>query len=284
MIRLAKPVCVAMLLSACASSPPPPSSPLRTQALAAAEAGSKRFTNRHYSGAARAFEEAARIYDVIDESEAEASALRNQAEALRHLGDLDAAIAIFERARTLDRIDGRSDGEARDLAGLARCYGARDELERAIQSSEQALDLVTDSETLRASLEVDLAVYLLARGDASDQARVIELLNTAAERATAAGRPQTVAAAHLHMGRARRLLGSPDLAEKSLWQALSEFRTLDDPEGLAHTHEQLGRLLEQLGQPTAALRHLEQARRGYEFLDARAALTNLENYLAGLDD
>jgi tetratricopeptide (TPR) repeat protein len=257
---------------------------LRTQALAAAEAGSKRFTNRHYSGAARSFGEAARIYDVIDESEAEAAALRNQAEALRHLGDLDAAIAVFERALTLDRIDGRSNGQARDLAGLARCYSARDELERAIQSSEQALGLVTDSEALRASLEVDLAVYLLARGDTNDRERIINLLATATQRAAAAGNPETVAAAHLHMGRAQLLYGSPDLAEAPLQQALFEFRALDDPEGLARTHEQLGRLFDELGDTTTALRHLEQARRGYEFLDDQAALANLDEFLAGMGD
>jgi tetratricopeptide (TPR) repeat protein len=282
--RVATLVSVAVLLLACASSPPPPSSTLRSQALAAAEAGSKRFTNRHYAGAARSFGEAARIYDVIDDPEAQAAALRNQAEALRHLDDLDAATTSYERALTLDRIDGRRNGQARDLAGLARCFGARHELERAVRTSEQALRLVMDSEALRASLEVDLAVYLLARAHASDQARVVELLAAAAERATVAGEPRTLAAAHLHMGRARRLFGSPDLADAPLRQALSEFRALADPEGLARTHEQLGRLFEELGEPTAALRHLGQARRGYEFLDDRAALAKLDKFLAGIGE
>ena len=282
-MRGAALACIGAMLLACASSPPP-ASLLRTEAQAAVEAGSKRLTGRQFAAAARFFGQAAQIYGAIDDPTAKAAALRNQAEALRRIGDLGAATAGFERALAIDRLGERTDGQARDLAGLARCSSARGKVDHAIQQSEQALGLVSGSEALRASLEIDLAVYLLARGNSSDQGRVVELLTSAADRAAAKGEPRTGAAAHLHMGRARRFFGSPDLAEEPLRLALSEFRALDDPEGLARTHEELGRLLNARNLREAAKRHLEQARRGYEFLDDKAALAHLDEFLVEMRD
>jgi tetratricopeptide (TPR) repeat protein len=174
-MRVAVLVCIGALLLACAAAPPPVSQ-FRTEALAAAEAGSKRFADRHFAAAARSFGEAARIYGAIDDFAAQTAALRNQAEALRRDGDLDAATAGFQRALAIDRLGERNDDQARDLAGLARCASARGEVDRAIRQSEQALGLVSGSEALRASLEIDLAVYLLVRGNSTDQGRIVELL------------------------------------------------------------------------------------------------------------
>jgi tetratricopeptide (TPR) repeat protein len=283
-MRGAALACVGALLVACASSSPPPVSPLRTEALAAAEAGSRRLTGRHFAAAADSFGQAAQIYGVIDDPTAEAAALRNQAEALRRLGDLGAATAGFERALAIDRLGKRTDGQARDFAGLARCSSARGEVDCAIRQSEQALGLVSGAEALRASLEIDLAVYLLARGNSTDQGRIIGLLTSAGDRAAAEGEARTEATAHLHMGRAQRFFGSPELAEEPLRLALSEFQRLDDPEGLARTHEALGRLLNARNQPEAAKRHLEQARRGYEFLNDQAALAHLDELLVEMRD
>lgn len=283
-MRGAALACVGVVLLASCASSPPPASPLRTEALAAAEAGSKRFTDRYFAAAARSFGRAAQIYGALDDPIAEATALRNQAEALRRAGDLSAATAAFERALAIDRLGGQTDGQARDLAGLARCASARGEVDRAIQHAEQALGFVTGSETLRASLEIDLAVYLLARGSSTDQERIVELLTSAGQRAAAGELPRIQAAAHLHMGRTQRFFGSPDLAEEALSLALSEFRALDDPEGLARTHEELGRLLNARNQPEAAKRHLKQARRGYEFLEDEAALANLDEFLVEIRD
>jgi len=275
MMRSVALACATAMLLACASSPPPVSQ-LRTEARAAAEAGSTRLGSRHYAAAARSFGKAAQIYGAIDDPIAETAALRNQAEALRRNGDLDAATAGFERALTSDRLGKRTDGQARDLAGLARCSSGRGELERAIRRSEEALGLVSGAEALRASLEIDLAVYLIARGNPTDQGRVVALLTSAADRAAEHGEPRTLAAAHLVLGRAQRLFGPPGLAEDSLRLALSEFQALDDPEGVARTHEELGLLLVALNRPEAAGRHLEQARRGYEYLDDEAALAHLD--------
>lgn len=275
--------CASAMLLACAS-PPQPVSKLRTEAQAAAQAGSTRLANRHFAAAARSYAKAAQIYGAIDDPEVQATALRNEAEALRRAGDLGAAIAGFERALAVDRVAGRADGQARDFAGLARCSSTRGELDRAIRQSEQALALVPGSGSLHAALEIDLAVYLLARGDSSDQGRIVQLLTSAADHAAAREEPRTLAAAHLVLGRAQRLFGLPDPAEESLRLALLEFRALDDPEGLARTHEELGRLLSARNQYEVAKRHLEQARRGYQFLDDKAALAHLDEFLVEMRD
>jgi len=283
MIRGTVLACVSALLLACAASPPQ-TSRLRSQALAAAEIGSKRLTNRHFEAAAGSFEQAARIYAAIDDPAAEATALRNQAEALRRAGDLDAATAGFERALIIDRRKQNPAGQSRDLAGLARTSSARGEIEDAIQQAEQALLLVSDSEPLSTVLQIDLAVYLLVRGDSNDQERIIALLTSAGERAAAQGKPRTVATAQLHKGRAYRVFRPLELAEEPLRSALSVFRSLDDPEGIARTHEELGRLLSARNQPEAAQRHFKQARIGYEFLGDQAALAQLNELIVAERD
>jgi tetratricopeptide (TPR) repeat protein len=198
MMRGTAVACGLALLLACASEPPTPTSPLRSEAARAGEAGSQRLAGRHYRAAARSFERAAEIYGALDDPGAEATALRNQAEALRRAGELAEAAAGFERALALDRRGDRPTGRARDLAGLARCHAAQGETARAIQEAEQALALAREAEPLRSSLEIDLASYLVALGGDADRERVVALLTSAAQR----HEPRTRAAAHLHLGSA----------------------------------------------------------------------------------
>jgi tetratricopeptide (TPR) repeat protein len=274
-IRGAALVCGVSLLLACASEPPAPTSPLRGEAARAAETGSRRFAGRHYQAAAGSFARAAELYGVLDDPVAEATALRNQGEALRRAGELADAAARFERALALDRRGDRPTAQARDLTGLARCHAGLGEMERAIQEAERALSLAGGAELLRPSLEIDLATYLLARKDAADRERVIALLRSGA----AGVDPRTRATAHLHLGRAYRRFGSPALAEETLEQALDAFRALDHPEGLARTHEELGFLFRSLGDTEGARGHLEQARRGYDFLGDEAARARVDGQL-----
>jgi tetratricopeptide (TPR) repeat protein len=271
--------CVGAMLLGCASDPPPPSSPLRRDAQAASEAGSTRFAARHFDAASRSFGRAAEIYGALDDPAAEAGALRNQAEALRRAGRPEEARSGFERALGIDRLGGNTDAQARDLAGLARCASAQGDGALAIQQAEQALALASDSGALRSSLEIDLAVYLIARGEPSDRARTVELLTSARDRAAVEGLPRVGAAANLNLGRGQLAFGAPELAGEPLLLALDEFRSLDDPEGLARTNEELGRLSLALHQPEEAQRHLEQARRGYAFLGDDAALARLDELL-----
>ncbi len=265
----------------CVSDPAPaPSSALRRDAAAALESGHRRLAGRHYAAAARSFGRAAEIHGALDEPAAMAAALRNQAEALRLAGQLADATAGFERALALDRDAGREASQARDRAGLARCHADRGDVEQAIREVEQALALAPAADALRTSLELDLAVYLLARGDADDAERIAALLGSARDRATAADEPRSAAAAHLHLGRLRARFDSPDAARQELERALDTFRALDDAEGIARSHEALGHLHAANDQPAAAASHLEQARRGYAFLGDEAALARVDDLLA----
>jgi tetratricopeptide (TPR) repeat protein len=265
------------LVVGCASQPPPPEpSPLRRDAEAAVEAGSTRFGNRHFDASARSFGRAAEIYGALDDAPSEAAALRNQAEALRRAGDVADARNGFERALALDRTGASPAAQARDLAGLARCSSAQGEADRAISEAKQAYALAARDPALRAALEVDLAVYLLARGSAADGERALPLLASAG---APENEPRIRAAAHLTLGRAQRSRGELDSAEAPLRLALDEFRELDDPEGLARTHEELGRLFQARGDAKAARHHLEKARRGYEFLGNEPARESLEDLL-----
>lgn len=265
----------------CASAPPPVApAPLRQEARAALEVGAARFEGRHFAAAARSFGRAAAIFGALDDPASEATALRNQAEALRRDGDLAAAAAGFERALALDAASGRSVAQARDLVGLARVASASGEAERAIGDSERALQLVPDADPFRATVEIDLAVYLLARGAPGDRERVFALLTAAAGRAAARDDPSVHAVTQLQLGRAQRHFGSADLGEAALLRALEVFRALDDPEGVARSHEELGRLMGARAESAAARRHLEQARRGYEFLGDAAALRSVDALLA----
>ncbi len=260
----------------CASELPEPVSALRRDAASAAATGSDRFAGRHYKASAESFGRAAAIYAALDDTYAEAKARRNQAEALRRAGRFEEAAAGFERALVLDREGGWQGEQARDLAGLARCRYALGNTELAIEQAETALTLASGTD---ASVEIDLAVYLIARGDPADEPRVLAMLTSLAERDAEGGEPRTRAAANYHLGRAYRAFGSPERAETSLRLAMDQFRALDDPEGLARTHEELGRLLEERNDVEGARRHFYRARLGYEFLGDESALARVDDLL-----
>ncbi len=281
MTRTSIAVLSALLSLGCASEPPEPVSALRKEATSAAATGGERFTRRHYLASAESFGRAAEIFAALDDTYAEAKARRNRAESLRRAGRFEEAAAGFERALVLDREGGRLSEQARDLAGLARCRYALGDTEAAVEQAEAALALATDGD---ASVEIDLAVYLIARGDPAAEPRVVALLTSVAERAAERDEPRTRAAANYHLGRAYRSFGSPDRAETPLRRALDQFRAIDDPEGLARTHEELGHLLEARNDVEGARRHFQRARLGYEFLGDAPALARVDDLLeAGSD-
>ena len=116
-----------------------------------------------------------------------------------------------------------------------------------------------------ATLQNDLAVLLLERGNPADQSRIIKLL---------AGESP---AARLNLGRAYIQFGQLDLAQKSLEASLAAFRALDDPRGLADAHASLSRLFRARGDAARARFHHEQARQKYAFLKDDAALRRLDS-------
>jgi tetratricopeptide (TPR) repeat protein len=264
------------LLLGCASSSTAPETPLRADAQRALMSARTAGEQRQWSAAARASGSAALTFAAIGENEAEASARRDEAEALRRAGEPAAAEAADQRALALDRHAGRREDEARDLAGLARSAAAQGQLGRAIEAAEEARALATSGTSLAAVLENDIALYLLARGDASDHPRVRELLASALASSEARSDVRGIATNELNLGRLEFASGDPDLAEPLVQCALERFRALEDPDGLAPTQELLSRILFLRGEPEQARFHLAQSRAGFEFLRDRSSLERLD--------
>lgn len=196
---------------------------------------------------------------------------------MRRDGSPDAATAAFEAALALDARRNDPAARALGLAGLARCARDQGRIDDAVAGVERALALPGVDPALRAALESDLALHLLARGVDDDRPRILALLVSSRDRAVATGDARRAAAAHLNLGHAARRFGEPARAEVALREALDGFRALDDPAGLARTHEELAALARDRNQPEAAQHHTERARRGYEFLDSAADLERLRS-------
>lgn len=267
---------VLALALACASAPLPAGSRPRVDAEQALVRARSAATERAWSSAARSFGRAANAFAAIDDAPAEASARRDEAEALRRAGDPVAATAAGRRALELDRRLDRPEDAARDRSGLARSAAARGDLAAAIGEAEEARAGVASGTSLAVVLDEDLALYLLLRGEAGDPARAVDLLTRAREASEALGDARGVATSELQLGRAALAQGDPDAAAAHLDRALDGFRRLEDPEGLAHTHELLSRLHLARGEVAAAQFELEQARAGFTYLDDRAGLARLE--------
>jgi tetratricopeptide (TPR) repeat protein len=259
----------------CASAPV--DSPARAEARQQLASGRSAFEQRRWTTASQAFGRAALIFAALDENSAETAALRDQGESLRRAGDPQAARAVQERALELDRQLGDRQGQAQDLAGLARSQAAQQEVEPSIRTAQDALALAQVGTPLEAVLQNDLALYLLARGDSADPAHALELLTSASASNQARNNALAVASNELNLGRAELASGDSQLAESHLLRALERFQALQDPEGLAQTHETLAQLYLAQRDFEQARFHRDRARSGFEFLEDRGGLRRVEN-------
>ena len=259
----------------CASSLETSVSPVRVAAQRSLETAHTAFEQRAWRAAARSFGRAADAFAALDEISPEASAWRSQAEALRRAGDEEGAERAGARALVLDRQRGVPEDVARDLVGLARAAAARGDAGLAVARAEEALSLAPPASPLATLVQNDLAVYLLARGDAADRTRAASLLGAALAEATARGDAAGIAAAELNLARTALAGGDPDAAAPRLDRALAGYRGLEDPEGIASTHEVLAALARTRGDESLAAFHRGQAWAGFTFLDDRAALARL---------
>lgn len=266
---------LAALALGCASAPEPAPSAVRLAAEASARSARTAFERHQWSAAARSFGRAADAYAALGEIAPEATARRSQAESLRRAGEATAAEQAGAQALAIDRQRGVPEDVARDLAGLARAAAARGDLPLAIGRAEEARALAPEASPLAGLLDNDLAVYLLATGDADDRRRAESLLGAALADAAARGDAAGVAAAELNLGRAALAGGDPDGAAARLARALSGYRDLEDPEGIAAAQEALASLARARGDDALARFHEEQARAGFRYLDDRAALERL---------
>jgi tetratricopeptide (TPR) repeat protein len=268
-------VCAGLWFAASCAATPVDSAPLAEarQQLASGRSASEQ---RQWKAASAAFARAALIFAALDDSSAETAALRDQGEALRRAGELKGAVSVYQRALDLDRRFGEGGAQAQDLGGLARCAAAEQDTPVAIHTAEDALALAGADPPVRAVLENDLALYLLAPGGTSDPARAIELLTAASASNEAQRDAAGLASNELNLGRAEFALGDSTQAESYLQRALAGFRRLQDPAGLAETHEMLARLFLARHQVDQCRFHLEQARAGFAFLEDRDGLRRVE--------
>lgn len=253
------PAC--LLLGACASSKPITVTELRRQAQRTEESARAAYERRNWDAAARGFERTAQTFGAMDDYAAQAAALHNQAQALRRMDRVEPARTAFQQALAINERLGRKSEQAQNLDGIALCLAAGGNLVEAIPTAERALTLAPAD----ATLQNNLAVLLLQRGNTSDQQRILQLLTGDA--------PVT----RLNRGRAYLQFGQIDLAQKELEAAWAAFRTLDNPHGLAETHETLARLFRERSDMARARFHLEQARQKFSFLKDDAALRRLDS-------
>lgn len=255
-------------------------SALRLDAERAVVRGQAALGARRWDAAAASFGRAATAFSALDDAEAEATARVGEATALRRAARLDVALIAAERAVALDAGRGDADAEARDLAALAQVHRARGDVPGAIATAEDARRLVDDGSALAATVENDLAAYLLAHGDPADRTRILALLASAERTNRARGDVRGRAVNQLNAGRAHLAFGEPEQAASPLASALEAFRRLDDPEGLAQTHEALGALAASRGRHDERLAHYRKARDSFAFLGDRAAEERLTRRLA----
>ena len=268
-------VCAGLWLGAGCASAPVESLP-RGEARQALASGRSAYERRQWGAASTAFGRASLIFAALDESSAESAALRDQGEALRRAGDAAGAATAYQRALEIDQRLGEEQAQAWALGGLARCAAAQQQAALAVASAERALALAAPGTPLAASLENDLALYLLERDDVGDPGRAIELLSQASASNEARRDALGLATNELNLGRAELAIGQGGSAEAHLIRALEGFRGLQHPEGLAQTHELLARLSLARQEVEQARVHQAQARAGYTYLDDRGGLRRLE--------
>ena len=269
---------VGALCSGCTSTAPPKEqSRPRIEAERAYENGQAAYKQKQWISAANSFGKAADSFAAMDDYAIEATALHNQAQALRRAGQIEESIASYQKSLALNQRLKRPLEQAQDLTGLAQCYRAQKKFDLAIQNSDDAMKLASSSRTLTSVIQNDLALTLLQRGNKEDQDRIIQLLKSALKTSEAAGSSRARAANYLNLGRAWLQFGQNDSAENSLTKALDAFRAIDDPAGLAQTHEQLAKLYRMSGNAEKAKFHLEHAREKYTFLKDEAGLKRIED-------
>ena len=268
---------VCALCFGCTSTKPAPAPARpRIEAERSYETGRASYQNQNWSAAAASFGKAADSFAAMDDYRAEATARHNEAQALRRAGRIEEAIAAYQKALAINQRLRHALDQAQNLTGLAQCYRAQKKFDLAIQNCEEALKLSSSSRIVTATIQNDLALTLLQRGNKEDEDRVIKLLKSALESSEAVGNSRARAANYLNLGRAYLQFGKNDSAENSLTKALDAFRAIDDPAGLAQTHEQLAKLYRATANADKAKFHLGQAREKYTFLKDEAGLKRLD--------
>ena len=258
----------AALFAGCSTAPAPRVNELLRDKQLAQDNAYAEYSDLNWKGAARNFQRTADILNSLDDYAGEAAARHNQARALQHAGEFDAAIAAYQRALDINRRLNRPADQSHSLAGLAQCHAALGRLPQAIEAAEQALPIAT---TAKLIVQNDLASLLIQRNQAGDLDRARKLLDTAL-----AADPK-LAVTQLNLGRAALVAGQRAEAKTRLTGALEAFRANQDPAGIACAHETLALCCQALCDNEAAKFHREHARQKFTFLKDAAALKRLDS-------
>jgi tetratricopeptide (TPR) repeat protein len=266
--RLPLAIAAIAFLTGCVDKTPAPRvNELLHQKQLAQDSGYVAYKDLDWKAAARNFEKAADILNALDDLAGEAALRHNQARALQHGGQLDAAIVAYERARDLNQRLKLATNVAVNLTGLAQCYQAQGKLEDAIKNATKALPMVpTNAPTIRLIIQNDLASFLIQRNNPGDIAKARELLVATDSKA---------AITQLNLGRAALADGQHAAACDYLKQALKGFCAEENAAGIASTHEQLMRCYEKLGDRENAKFHHDQAFQKYTRLQNAEALKRI---------
>lgn len=270
--RLLFAAALVALLIGCSTTPAKPVNEQLRQKQTAQDTAFAAYQDLNWKAAARNFEKTADISNGFDDHAGEAAARHNQARALQHDGQFEAAIAAYQRALVINRRLKLTTDEALNLAGLAQCHQRQGCLASAIETAEQALPLAAGVPATTLIIQNDLAAVLLERNQPGDAQRAQQLLDAAF-----AADPKA-AITQLNLGRAALTTGQLDAARARLTQALEGFRAEGSPAGIASAHEWLARCCTAAGDRDTARFHHEQARQKYALLKNAAALKRLESF------
>ncbi|MBM3861601.1 MAG: tetratricopeptide repeat protein [Verrucomicrobia bacterium] len=270
--RLLFTAALVALLQGCSTTPAPPVNEQLRQKQIAQDTAYAAYQDQNWKAAARNFGKTADLLNAFDDHAGEAAARHNQARALQHDGQFDAAIAAYERALAINQRLKRTADQALNLAGLAQCHQKLGRLAPAIETAEQALPLAAGAPAATLIIQNDLAALLLERNQPGDADRAQKLLDAAL-----AADPKA-AITQLNLGRAALVAGQIAAARARFTQALEGFRAEGNPAGIAGAHEWLARCCAAAGDREAARFHHEQARQKYAFLKNAAALKRLDSF------
>ena len=179
-------------------------------------------------------------------------------ECLYRVGDLPAAIQLYEQALTINRdIDNRR-GQAIALSGLGYVYAHLGQTTRAIDLFEQTLTINRDIDSWRGqAIAVSGLGYVYA--DLGQTTRAIDLFEQALTINQDVGNRQGDATARANLGYVYADLGQTTRAIDLFEQALTIYRDIGNRSNEANLLGNLGKCYADLGQTTRAIDLFEQA-------------------------
>ena len=284
---LAALVMVLGLTGGCVSSPPPPPVPLaRQQTQLEASAALRLSEAQQWTAAAREWQQVAERSAALDDRVTEAVAWHNCAQARRELGDGPGALALLERAATLNRESSRTNEWWRNQIALLQVESQLDKIRLAERFAQLIPALTTNAPAeLRGLFLNELGRWQLDR-------RELPQADVTLRQAEGAFRqgpfPTGLATVLLNEARLEMTRTNFDAALGHWREARAQFEKLANADGIARAYAGEGQaLLEAHRDLPGAERALRRAADGFRWLhrpvEYRATVALLIECLKALD-